>query len=103
MNYVNQLTISTLSDIILYKELSNVSTGASVQVELVINLCEVHQHPCGWVSKNRETGVKRRRRAVEQRVDVNFPLSHPGNKDDDTVTIFTDTSAFLFYRSHDTS
>ena len=84
MNYVNQFTISTLNYIILYKELSNVSTGASVRVELVIYLCEVHQHPCGWVSNNRETRVKRRWGAVEQRVDVNVPLSHPGNKDDDS-------------------
>lgn len=50
---------------------------ASVSVSY---LCEVQQHPCGWISDNRETRVKWRRSAVEEWVDVNFSLSHPGEE-----------------------
>lgn len=49
-------------------------------------LCEVQQHPCGWISDDREVRVEWRRSAVEQRVDMNFSLSHSG--EDDNTTVF---------------
>lgn len=53
-------------------------------------LCEVQQHPCGWISDNREAGVKCRRSAVEEWVDTHFSLSHPGEgrRDNRDIDIF---------------
>lgn len=56
-------------------------------------LCEVQQHPCGWISDHRQTRVKRGLSAVEERVDITLSLSHPVEDDNITVTSSSDICA----------